>query len=87
MACVRPFAQPGFLFPVLVLGLGCSVGANILANYAAGKMSVVKLAAFGPMTTLCTVFAGVVFLDQPVTPSLIIGAILIMLGIYQVSRR
>lgn len=87
MACIRPFAEPGFLFPVLILGLGCSVGANILANYAAGKMSVVKLAAFGPLTTVFTVFAGVVFLGEPMTGSLLIGAVLIMIGIYQVSRR
>lgn len=87
MACIHPFAQPGFLFPVLILGLRCSVGANMLANYAAGKMSVVKLAAFGPLNTVLMVFAGIVFLGEPVTGSLLIGATLIIIGIYQVSRR
>lgn len=87
MDFMRPFIYPGFIFPVLILGLGCSVGANMLANYAAGKMSVVKLAAFGPLTTLCTVFSGVIFLGEPVTKTMLFGAILIMFGIYQVSKR
>lgn len=82
-----PMAEPSFLFSVLALSVLCSVGANLLVNYAINHMSVVKFSSFGAITTLCSMFSGVVFLGEPITVSLLIGAALILIGIYQVTRK
>ena len=83
---LAPILVPSFLASVTILGLFCSIGANLLVNYAVGKMSVVKLSSFGAITTLCSVFAGVIFLGEPMTLSLLAGASLILIGIYQVTK-
>jgi len=83
---LAPMLVPSFLFSVAMLGLFCSIGANLLVNYAVGRMSVVKVSSFGAITTLCSMFSGVVFLGEPMTLSLLAGASLILVGIYQVTK-
>ncbi len=83
---LAPMLVPSFMISVATLGLFCSIGANISVNYAVGKMSVVKISSFGAITTLCSMFAGVLFLGEPMTFSLLIGAVLILVGIYQVTK-
>ena len=85
-AYLKPLSEPAFLLPVLALSLFCSVGCNILVNYAAGRMPVVTLSSFGSLTTLCSMFAGVLFLREPLTPGLLAGALLILVGIRQVTK-
>lgn len=84
---VQPLSNPRFLLPVLMLSGFCSVGSNMLVNYAAGRMSVVKVSSFGSLTTLCAMFAGVLFLDEPMTFSIFLGAVLILVGIRQVTKK
>ena len=83
---LMPLSEPSFLFPVLMLSIFCSVGSNMLVNYAAGRMPVVKLSSLGSLTTLCSMFAGAIFLGEPLTPSLLLGAVLILVGIRQVTK-
>lgn len=64
----------------------CSVGTNMLVNYAAGRMPVVQLSAFGPLTILCSMFAGVFFLNEPMAASLLLGSLLVLIGIRQVTK-
>lgn len=85
-AYLAPMLVPSFLLSVATLGLFCSIGANLLVNYAVGKMSVVKVSSFGAITTLCSMFSGVIFLGEPMTLSLLVGASLILIGIYQVTK-
>lgn len=85
-AYTAPLSQPDFLFAVVMLSVFCSVGANILVNFAAGRMTVVKLSAFGSLATLCSMFAGVIFLDEPMTAGLFLGSVLILVGIRQVTK-
>lgn len=85
-AYLAPLSQPLFLCSVLMLSLFCSVSANLLVNYAAGRMPVVQLSALGSLTTLCSMFAGVVFLREPVTGYLLLGAALILVGIHYVTK-
>lgn len=84
---LQPLTVPTFLFPVLMLSVFCSVGSNMLINYAAGRMSVVKISSLGSLTTLCSMFAGVLFLREPMTAGLLAGAVLILIGIRQVTKR
>lgn len=83
---LEPLTHRSFRFAILMLTTFCSLGANMLVNYAAGRMTVVKLSTFGALTTLCSMFAGVLFLHEPMTGGLLLGAILILIGIRQVTR-
>ena len=70
-----------------MLSVFCSVVCNLLVNYAAGKMPVVKLSSLGSLTTLCSMFAGALFLNEPLTPGLLWGSVLILEGIRQVTKQ
>ncbi len=83
---VEPLLHTNYLLSVLSLGLLCSVAAQLLTNYASGKMSVFKMSSFGALSTLCSVFAGVVFLKEPMNITLLLGAVLILIGIRQVTK-
>jgi len=83
---VAPLAKLPYLGSVLVLSVLCSIGANLLVNYAVGRMSVFKVSSFGALSTLCTMVAGIVFLKEPVNWQLLLGAALILVGIRQITR-
>lgn len=85
-AFAAPLLQGKYLFSVLSLSLLCSIVANLLVNYATGHMSVFKVSSFGALSTLCSMVAGVVFLSEPVNISLLLGAVLILVGIRQVTK-
>ncbi len=85
-AFAAPLLQGKYLFSVLCLSLLCSIVANLLVNYASGHMSVFKASSFGSLSTLCSMVAGVVFLREPVSISLLLGAVLILVGIRQVTK-
>ena len=85
-AFAAPLLQGKYLFSVLCLSLLCSIVANLLVNYASGHMSVFKLSSFGSLSTLCSMVAGVLFLREPVSISLLLGAVLILVGIRQVTK-
>jgi len=85
-AFAAPLLQMKYLLCITSLGLLCSILANLLVNYAAGHMSVFKLSSFGSLSTLCTMVTGVLFLKEPVSVSLVLGAVLIIVGIRQVTK-
>lgn len=84
---VAPLADGKYLLSVCSLSLLCSIAANLLVNYAAGKMSVFKVSAFGALSTLCSTLAGVLILHEPMSWSLLLGGILIVVGIRQVTKQ
>lgn len=83
---VAPLMEAKYLISVLSLSLLCSIGANMLVNFATTHMSVFKVASFGALSTLCSTVAGILFLHEPVSVPLLIGAALILIGIRQVSK-
>lgn len=83
---IEPLTNIEFIVPVIILGTFCSVLCHSIVNYAAGKMSVMALSIFGTLTTVCSTFAGVVFLDEPLTLVSFIGSMLIIYGVWQVTR-
>lgn len=82
-----PLLDGKYLLSVCSLSLLCSIAANLLVNYAAGQMSVFKVSAFGALSTLCSTLAGVVFLHEPMNWSLLLGGVLILVGIRQVTKQ
>ncbi len=83
---IEPVGNVRFLVSVAVLGICSSVGANLLVNYAAGHLSVVQIAVFGSISTICSMTGGILFLHEPVNFLSIIGVVLILVGIWQVNR-
>ena len=77
-----PFAEPGFLIAVLYLGIGCSVFAFFMSNVAISTIGVNRTASFIGVTTVVSIMAGILILHEPFTKLQIIGAIIIICGVY-----
>ena len=82
-----PFRDRDFLIAVLYLGIGCSVFAFWLANAAIAKLGVNRAASFIGVATLVSVLTGTLMLREPFTLPQIIGAILIIVGVYITNTR
>lgn len=85
-ACYGPTLQVGFLVPVLLLSVFCSVISNMLVNYGAGKITVTKLSTLANIQTVCSMFGGIVFLHEPMNAMIFVGSILIFIGIWNVTK-
>ena len=83
---IAPLVVPSYTIPMVSLSLLCSITANLLVNYAVARMSVFKAASFGAVSTLCTTVGGILFLDELYNPILLLGAALIIVGIWQITR-
>lgn len=81
-----PLTKVDFVVPMLMLSIFCSVLCYNIVNFAAGNMSVMTLSIYGTLTTICSIFSGVIFLGEPLTPVILISSVLIIFGIWQVTR-
>ena len=86
-AYLAPLGDVSYTASLLVLSVFCSVVAYLLVNYGSGLMSVAKMATFGAISTVCSTFAGVVLLKEPVSALVLLGAALIIWGVWQVTRK
>lgn len=86
-AFFAPLMNLHYLTAILFLGIFCSIIANVLVNYAAGHMEVLKLSSFGALSTLCAMVTGVLILHEPMNLGLGIGAVLIITGIYFLTAK
>lgn len=84
---IRPLSQPGFLIPLVILTLFCSILSNLMANYAVKRLSVIQYGIVGTVSTVCSMFCGVLFLKEPLTPMMLAGAFMILFGITQTSKK
>ena len=85
-AYAAPLKEPSFLLCLLALVLLCSIGSNLMGNWAAGRLSVVQYTSLSSVGTLLSLFAGVIFLHEPMTPVSYAGAALIIIGLAGISR-
>ena len=86
-AFFAPLGNVEYTLSVLFLSLLCSIAANMLVNHAAGRMSVLKLSSFGALSTLTTMATGVLILHEPMNLSLLLGAVLILIGIWHLTKK
>ena len=84
---IQPLRQPVFVIVILLLSVFCSIAANMLVNYGAGRISVTKMSAIGNINTVVSAFAGVVFLKEPVTWVMLRGSVLVLVGVRQVTKQ
>ena len=57
-----------------------------MLNYANSYLPVAKTTAFCNLTTVISLFAGVVFLGEPFGPVSLAASVMIVLGIWGVQR-
>lgn len=77
--------NPEFILPVLFLSVFSSVLAFFCLNYAVSYLTVQRATSFTNMTTVISVAAGALLLDEPFTKVHVLGIIMILLGIYRVN--
>ena len=85
-ALLAPLSSGRFLGAMLYLSLLSSITAFLLLNYAGGELPVAKTTAFCNLTTVISVFAGVIFLGEPFTLLSFAASVMIILGIWGVQR-
>ena len=67
------------------MGIVSSVIAFILLNSANTYLPVAKTTVFSNFTTVVSVFAGIVFLNEPFTPLTVISTAMIVIGVWGVQ--
>lgn len=77
----EPLYQPGFIVAVVYLGVLSSLATSLLTNYALSKMDASKMCVFTNLSTVISIIAGVVFLNEKIFYYHIIGSILIISGV------
>lgn len=82
-----PFTNHGFLVAVLYQGICCSVLAFFLSNAAIARIGVNRTASFLGISTVVSIFAGVSVLRESFSLAQIVGAVIILVGVYLANRR
>ena len=81
-----PLKNGGFLGSLLYLGVISSNVAFMALNYANNELPVAQVTVFCNLTTIISLFAGVVFLGEPFNALTIGASVMIIIGIWGVQR-
>lgn len=85
VAVFEPFLNNSFVVSILYLGIASSVVAFILLNYANTYLPVAKTTVFSNITTVVSVGAGAIFLNERITPVSFVSAVMIVAGVWGVQ--
>lgn len=77
-----PARSGTFLAAVLYQGIGCSVAAFFLSNAAIAKIGVNKTSSFIGVSTIVSILAGALALGELLSVGQIVGAAVIVAGVY-----
>ncbi len=80
------FAEGGYVLSLLYLGIMSSVVAFLLLNFANTHIPVAKTTAFSNLTTVVSVIAGAVFLNERLGSLKIAGVIMIIIGVWGATK-
>lgn len=81
-----PFYNLDFLLSLLFLGVMASIIGFFLVNFTLSKMEATKASVFSNLSTVVSIIAGVIFLDESFKLFQIIGAILILIGVWGTNK-
>ena len=82
---VSNFASLTYLLSILYLGVFSSVVAFLLLNYANTYLPVAKTTVFSNITTVVSIIAGALFLNERFTTVSLVGSAMIVLGVWGVQ--
>lgn len=77
-----PFREPSFAIAVLYQGIICSIVAFFLTTTALSYIGVNKTASFIGISTVVSVITGAIILKENFTIYQVIGAVIILAGVY-----
>lgn len=87
---LTPFAaalhSKRFVLSTLVLSVFCSVAANILVNYSASFLPMAIFSNLGSLITVCAMFLGIIFLDEPTNAMSLVGSAMVLVGLFLIAR-
>ena len=81
-----PARSGTFLAAVLYQGIGCSVAAFFLSNAAIAKIGVNKTSSFIGVSTIVSILAGALALGESLSVGQIVGAAVIVAGVYTANK-
>ena len=81
-----PLESLPFMGSMGYLALVSSIGAFMMLNFANNHLPVAKTTAFCNLTTVISVFAGVVFLKEPFSAVMLLSAAMIIMGVWKVQK-
>lgn len=81
-----PARSGTFRTAVLYQGIGCSVAAFFLSNAAIAKIGVNKTSSFIGVSTIVSILAGTLALGEPLSVGQIVGAAVIVAGVYTANK-
>lgn len=82
-----PFKSSDFLVAILYQSIGCSVLAFFMSNAAIARIGVNRASSFIGVSTVVSVVAGALLLKETFTVYQIIGATVIVVGIYTANAK
>ena len=82
-----PIRNKDFLVAVLYQSLGCSVLAFFLSNVAIARIGVNRTSSFIGVATVVSIIAGALILKEQFTVFQVVGAVLIIIGVYTANAR
>lgn len=80
------FANPEYFWAIFYLGIISSVFAFVLLNYANTYLPVAKTTVFANITTVVSVIAGSIFLNEKFTWQTAIATAMIIVGVWGVQK-
>lgn len=80
-----PLLNMNFLISVIYLGILCSLITSLLTNYTLSQIEASKLSVFSNVSTMVSIVAGALFLNESVYFYHWIGFILIIVGVVGVN--
>ncbi len=78
---ISPFNSSAFVSGILYLSIGSSVIGFFLLNYANTYLPVARTTVFANITTVVSVFAGMIFLNEKITALGIFSVAMIIVGV------
>lgn len=82
-----PFRESSFAMAVLYQGIGCSILAFFLSNVAIARIGVNRASSFIGVATVVSIIAGAFVLKESFSIYQIIGAIVIIIGVYAANSK
>lgn len=82
-----PFRDAGFLTAILYQGIGCSVCAFFMSNIAIAEIGVNRTSSFIGIATVVSIIAGALILKEEFSVCKMIGAAVILIGVYTANSK
>lgn len=83
---ISAFLNPEYTAAIIYLGIFSSVFAFLLLNYANTHLPIAKTTVFSNITTVVSVVAGTVFLNEPFSPEAVLSTVMIVVGVFGVQK-